>query len=252
MAARSTRRRRRRGRFGFLYVLLSIVLILGAVAGGSIVFFRVENIEVTGCSIYTAEQVITASGIQEGDNLFLIGKVSTARKILQELPYVKDISPKRELPGTMHLVINECTPMAVLQDSRGDWWVLDEGGKLLERGGSELLAQYPKVIGLEALMPSAGSNLAVSVEERGKLDALRQILSALKKRGMKDRLGDIDLSGTTEIIFAYEDRFDVHVPMYSDNFSRLIHTLDEIAVYLDEGQIGTVDMTGSQARFIPD
>lgn len=252
MAARSTKRRRRRGRFGILYVLLSIVLIFGAIAGGSIVFFRVEDITVSGCSIYTQEEIIAAAGIQEGDNLFLIGKVSTARKILQALPYVKDVSPKRELPGTMNIIINECTPVAAVKGTDGSWWVIDEDAKLLEQGGGELRGQYAQVTGLELLMPSAGSNLAVSVEESGKLNALKQILSALKKRGMVQQLGDMDLSGTTEITFAYEGRFDVCLPMYSDNFSQLIHTLDEIAAYLDDGQIGTIDMTGSQARFIPD
>lgn len=251
MAARRTRNQRRRGRFGILYVLLSIVLIFGAIVGGSIVFFRVENIEVSGCSIYSQEEIIAAADIREGDNLFLIGKVSMARKILQALPYVKDVSPRRELPGTMNIVINECTPVAVVKGTDGNWWVIDEDTKLLERGGQELHAQYAQVTGLELLMPSVGSKMAVSVEESGKLDALKQILSALKKRGMVQQLGDMDLSGTTEITFVYEDRFDVRVPIYSDHFSQLIHTLDEIAAYLDDGQIGTIDMTGSQARFIP-
>lgn len=252
MAARRTRNQRRRGRFGILYVLLCVVLILAAVVGGSIVFFRVENIEVSGCSTYSQEEIIAAADIREGDNLFLIGKVSMARKILQALPYVKDVSPRRQLPGTMNIIINECTPVAVVKGTDGDWWIIDEDAKLLEQGGQEMRGQYAQVIGLEPLMPSVGGYMAVSVEESGKLDALKQILSALKKRGMVQQLGDMDLSGTAEITFAYEDRFNVRVPIYSDHFSKLIHTLDEIAAYLDDGQIGTVDLTGSQARFIPD
>ena len=43
MAARKNNRgrRRNRGRFGFLYVLLSFILIVAAILVGSMVFFRV-------------------------------------------------------------------------------------------------------------------------------------------------------------------------------------------------------------------
>lgn len=252
MAAAYTRRRRRRGRFGILYVLLSAVLIVGAVVGGCIVFFRVEKVTVSGSTIYSHEQIVAASGIESGDNLFLIRKIPTARKILQELPYIKEVQPRRDLPSTFHIDVTECTPAAVIKSGDGAWWILDESCKLLEQGGEELSDRYACVDGIEPLMPSVGSNLAVSVEESGKLNGLRQILSALKERDMIQNLGDVDLSGTAEITMGYEQRFTVRLPMYSDDFRHLVHTLQKIAAYLDDGQTGTIDLTGSRGRFIPD
>ena len=45
---RHSNRRRRRGNFGFLYKLLSVLVICAAVVMALTLFFRVDTIEVTG------------------------------------------------------------------------------------------------------------------------------------------------------------------------------------------------------------
>ena len=74
MAARKNRnrQRRRRGRFGFLYKLLSFLVIFAAILVGCVVFFRVNEVIVTGNSRYSDQEVIAASGVELGDNLFLV------------------------------------------------------------------------------------------------------------------------------------------------------------------------------------
>lgn len=255
MAARNSRRRRRRGRFGFLYKLLSIVLILAAIVGGCIVFFRVEEIEISGSTVYTDEEIIAAAGVEQGDNLFLVGVVQTAREIRSQLPYINDVNIRWSLPDTLSITVSECDPAGVLEGEGGAWWVMDSSCKLLEQGGSELAKQYPKITGLTPLMPSEGSKVAVAVEESTKLDALKQILAALEERDMLAQLQGIDMSGVSEIRMTYEERFDVRLPLYSDDFRLLIHTLQEVAASLNAGQTGTVDLTvdlaRERARFIP-
>ena len=97
---RHSNRRRRRGNFGFLYKLLSVLVICAAVVMALTLFFRVDTIEVTGTERYTEKDVIEASGIQLGDNLFLLNKYEAARSIAEQLPYIdiEDIRIRRELP----------------------------------------------------------------------------------------------------------------------------------------------------------
>jgi hypothetical protein len=121
--------------------------------------------------------------------------------------------------------------------------VLDRSCKLLEQGGSELVGQYPRIRGLTALMPSAGSLLAVSVEESSKLDSLKQLLSAMDERDMLGQVGDIDLSGSSEILMTYDGRITVRLPLYSDDFHLLVHRLQAAVDSLDAGQTGTLDLT---------
>ena len=152
MAARKkrNRHRRRRGRFGFLYPLLSFLIIFAAILAGSVAFFRVNQVTVVGNSRYTAEEVAEASGVQIGDNLCLINKPKTAQSILRRLPYVEKVSPVRRLPDTLELRITETSAVAAVQ-AEESWWLLDAGGKLLEQGDAPLdqaLALFEEGTGL--------------------------------------------------------------------------------------------------------
>ena len=66
MARRRHSRRRGRGSFGFLYKLLSVLAICGAIIAAMTLFFRVDEIVVTGQKRYTAEEIQTASGVEPG------------------------------------------------------------------------------------------------------------------------------------------------------------------------------------------
>lgn len=253
MAARRGRKRRRRGRFSFLYKLLSFVLILAALIVGCVVFFRVEEITVIGSTVYSDEEIIAAAGVEKGNNLFriLAKTMRTGKKIVDQLPYVDTVNLRPVLPNTLVITVTECTPVAVLEGERGTWWVIDGSCKLLEQGGSELKLQYPQISGLTALMPVAGSKLAVAVEESAKLNALEQLLLALAEREMLEQVQGIDLSGVSEIRMDYEDRFTVRMPLYSEDFHLLVHQLQESAAYLNLGQTGTIDLTGERPHYIP-
>ena len=86
-AARNNRRRRRgRSRFGGLLKVLCALAVLVALTMGATVFFQVEQVEVIGNHRYTAEEVVEASGIQVGDNLYHMNKFAVAREMLEELP----------------------------------------------------------------------------------------------------------------------------------------------------------------------
>ena len=86
MGRRRNSNRRRRGSFGFLYKVLSMLAICGAIVVAMTLFFRVDTILVTGQQRYTQQEVVDASGIQTGDNLFLLNKYAVADSIARELP----------------------------------------------------------------------------------------------------------------------------------------------------------------------
>lgn len=104
---RHSNRRRRRGNFGFLYKLLSVLVICAAVVMALTLFFRVDTIEVTGTERYTEKDVIEASGIQLGDNLFLLNKYEAARSIAEQLPYI-DIEDIRHPAGAAGHSADRC------------------------------------------------------------------------------------------------------------------------------------------------
>ena len=253
MAARGSKYSRRRGRFGVLYKLLSVLLILAALVAGCIVFFRVEKITVTGSTTYTEQQIVDVSGVKMEDNLFLIRKVPTGRKILGALPYIKEVNIRRNLPNGLAIAVNECIPVAALQGEGESWWILDSSAKLLEQGDESVAEPFMKITGLTALKPSAGDRVAVSVEETTRLGSLKDILAALEERKMFADVNSVDLSAATEIHMIYQDHYTVRMPAYSDDFHRLIHTLQVVAEHPKvAGRSGTIDLTRKDPSFIPD
>jgi len=107
-AARNNRKRRpSRGRFGFLFKLLCVLTLLAALTVGVTVFFRVESVQVSGNSRYTADEVAAVTGIQMGDNLYGMNKYSIYRRMLEELPYIKSVNIRRDLPSTILVTITE-------------------------------------------------------------------------------------------------------------------------------------------------
>jgi cell division protein FtsQ len=247
---RNNRRRRRRGRFGFLYKLLSAVLIMGAIFAGCVVFFRVNQVRVEGCVHYTQAQIEEASGGKTGDKLFLLNKNHIARSILSALPYVDEVAIRRDLPDTLVVTITECTPVASIRSGE-NWWVMDDQGKLLEKGDEALGSKYAVVTGLTPILPETGINLAVGDEDRAKLKSLTQLLTALTGRGMAEKVSAVDLTDTATLTLRYDGRFTVQLPMTTD-FDRKVWRLEEVVKLLESNESGTLDLTGDKGYFRPD
>ena len=182
--SRSRTRRRNRGRFGPLFKLLCVLAVVVALTGGATVFFRVETVTVTGNQRYTQEEIIAASGIQMGDNLYALNKVRIDRKIRTQLPYVGELSINRALPSTILINVTEWEAVAQVavpdpeqaaaaqEDLTGgqegaepvplaqEPWLISVKGKLLEPAPADSGA-IP-VTGLTPIAPEAGSMLAMA------------------------------------------------------------------------------------------
>lgn len=243
---KQNRQRRRRGRFGVLYKLLSFSLIFSAIMAGSVIFFRVNEITVSGNSRYTAEQIIAASGVEVGDNLFLINKPQTVRAITKSLPYVEKVSPVKALPDRLELHITESTAVAYWQDESG-YWLVNSATKVVElTEDSSLIEGLPRIMGLTSVHPVLGTQLAAELEEQLRLDSLRELLAALDGREMAEQVTEfMDLSNSNVIYFGYGSDLTVAVPM-SGNFDRLTYSLQGVLnTCAEQGVLvaGTLDLT---------
>ena len=90
---RSKRRRQRQTEYrrtGGLTKLLIMLAVVAAIVLGVAIFFRVHTVEVQGNTIYSSEQVVKASGVEEGDNLLMVNRAAVAGRIKAMMPYVRD------------------------------------------------------------------------------------------------------------------------------------------------------------------
>jgi len=260
MAARNHRNRprRQRRRFGALYKLLSFLVIFAALLAGSVAFFRVNHISVTGNSRYTTEEVVAAAGVSSGENLLLVDRNQTAIAITDALPYVEKVSVIKRLPDTMELRVTESVAVAAVQ-AEGSWWLINGDCKLLERGDESMRGELPQVLGLTPLVPVVAGRITIdqTIEtEQVKLDGLKNLLSALQAWGMMDRLsGFIDLSSGTDIYFGCGNALTVQIPISGDFDRRLLSLQRVLDTFQEQGEeaTGTLDLTHGDhtARLLP-
>lgn len=248
---RGTPRRRRRSRRknGFVYRLLSFIIICVVLVMASIVFFKANVIEITGCQRYTQEEIAQAAGVSKGDNLFLLNKFSMANRIFKQLPYVDEVQISRRLPDTLEIQVTECVAAAVIEQD-GNVWLIDKKGKILENIKESDAAQYTKVTGPKLLAPSVGSVLAYSEENRLQQTQLIQFLQALSDRQMLAKSQTVDISGESDILLGYDNRFTVRIPETADYGYKLDY-LQKVVEQLTDTEHGTIDLSGEAAYFIP-
>lgn len=218
VSARHNRKRKHgRRRMGLLFKLLCGAALAAALTVGATVFFQVETIAVVGSSRYTPEEVIAASGVAVGDNLFRMNKNQVSQRIRQQLPYIGDVAVQRGLPSTLTFTVKEWAAAARVEvyadpetaeppdgEQEGDKsseeapeapreqgtaatapWLINAAGKLLEEAG-EGSGAIP-VTGLTVLSPWAGEQMAVPQSQQERLETLKKLLSALERAGSWSR-----------------------------------------------------------------
>ena len=115
----------------FFYIFLFLAVIGTAVTLSLTVLFRVERIEVQGESRYSAEQIVQASGLETGGNLFLTDTGEAASAIEKALPYIGEAKVSRVLPSELSISVQE-EPAASAILWEGQYVVLGASGKVLE------------------------------------------------------------------------------------------------------------------------
>lgn len=266
-SSRSRTHRKNRGRFGPLFKLLCVIAVAVALTVGATVFFRVETIAVSGNQRYTQEDIITASGIQLGDNLYALNKVRIGRNIRTLLPYIGELSITRALPSTIvihvteweavaRLTVPEADRAAAVQEElaggkaeaepavlAGESWLISVKGKLLEPAPADSGA-IP-VTGLTPIAPEAGSMLAVPQSEETRLSALLALLEALEQAELFSQVTSIRLENT-QLTVRYLDRYNVRMALDAD-FGYDLRLMQSVRTQIEAEQgpeaRGSIDLT---------
>ena len=254
MARRRHSRRRSRGSFGFLYKLLSVVLICAAIIVAMTLFFRVDEIIVTGQNRYTAEEIRAASGVEPGSNLYLLNKYDVARSITAALPYIENVRVNRKLPDALVIEVRESgRPFAVVQE--GVAWLVSGNGKIVEQIPASQAGEYGRISGCELLAPSVGTPIALATEYAAQQSSLLDLLAALDAAGLGENVDGIRLDDLSCLNMDYIGRFTVRMAYGADyewELTKLEKTLESDKI--QSNMTGTIDLrlNSERAFLIPD
>lgn len=128
--------RQKHRRNALLVILLVATVVVAAVILSLTVFFKISAVEVDASKTqYTADQVRAASGVETGDNLFLMNREEVADNISHQLPYSGEISVRRSFPSKVKIYVEDSAITSAVKYN-DEFIVLNESNKVLEKVGS--------------------------------------------------------------------------------------------------------------------
>jgi len=234
-----------------LFAPISILLVGVAIIFGMGVFFRVQEIEVTGSVSYTDDEVIEASGIDIGDNLFFINRISASSRIFSRLPFVEEASIERVLPNKLIITVDESFALAYVS-WEGQSWMMTGNCKLLGSGTGDELSGLIHVLNVFPTNPKAGEIMAVEAGDSLKLSYLQTLLHAMQQLGITTDVADLDMQNPASPTFRYLDRFTVKMGP-NDNTDYKLRMLLSAVEQMESDITGTVDLSeGTTVHMSPD
>ena len=249
MARRRNNRRRRRGRLSFLWRPLGAVVAVAAMVAAAALFFRMDHIVVSGNERYAEQEVLDASGLELGSNLYLLNKYAVKEAIFTRLPYVEEVRINRKLPDTLVIEVSECEAAAAVEEGNGVW-LISANGKLLERANAAGVG-CPLLTGERLVEPEVSAQADFGAAAAYRANVALTLLREADSRGMRDKIERIDLADETALNFGYLYRFAVRIPWTADVGYKL-ESLATVVDYLEVNETGRIDlMTDGKASFIP-
>ena len=243
--------RKRKKRRSALSVPLSFIVICAAIVFGMSVFFRVSKIEVSGATQYSEAEIIEASGIESGDNLFFLNRFTAISRLYSKLPYVEEAQINRVFPNKVIITVNESVKIAYVH-AETELWAIDRKCKLLEKISHTEAYGLIEVAGLTPAAPGGGAILTVGEEEGIKVGYLADILDAIQSRDMQGDVRRIDMSNPANPSFEYLDRFIVKLGA-NDSTSYKFEALLGAIQKLSPNDAGTIDLSiKKEVHFSPD
>lgn len=206
--------------------LVSVAAVALALIFGLSIFFKVENVEVSGNVRYTEWDVREASGVQDGENLLTLSHASIGAKVLTKLPYLATARVGIRLPNTLIIEVTELDVVYAAEAKDGSWWLLSADGKIVDKSNSGDAGEHTKLLGIQLDNPQIGEQAVaaepdttqegstetpVTVYARERLAALLTIIQNLERWRILGLAATIDVSDMGRIILWYGKQYEVNL-----------------------------------------
>lgn len=228
--------------------LMFIVVIVATIFVMS-VFFRVSDIEVTGNTHYTDEEIIRAIDIEQGDNLFFFDRFAAISRVFAKLPYIEEVSVVRKLPNKVTIEVVESTALAYIKlgDER---WTLDHNCKVLGKAADGETGQLVEVSGISPGTLLIGEQLTTADGDTALVEQLAEVLYQIQERGLTSYISLVDITDTNDVQLSYAGRYTVKLGN-SSGTEHKFGMLVSVVAKLGAEDVGLIDLSdGTTAHFM--
>lgn len=227
----------------FAVVVIATVFLMS-------IFLRINDIRVEGNEHYTDEEIIKAIDIEQGDNLFFFDRFAAISRVFAKLPYVEEVSVKRELPDRVIIRVAECKALAYI--AVGDEnWTIDHNCKVLGKATSGELGSLIRIEGIDPGTLLIGEKLTTSDGDEMPVDFVSDALHQIQGRQLAEHVRSMDFTEILGVKLQYGTRFTVILGGRS-SLDHKFAMLESVLEQLKAGDVGIIDVSdGTSAHFIP-
>ena len=234
------RRRRRKRRNIFFYTALFLLVIGVAVLLCFTVLFKLETITVSGSSRYSAEEIIKASGLVKGENLFRQDVEKASDRVEEQLPYIGEANISRKLPAEIVITVSEAQVAGVVE-FEGQNILLDANGKVLEATGN-MPEDCPIFKGMKVKNAVPGKPLEYADQEQK--ETVDSLMQAIRESGL-EKITEYDVTDMYNLSLVYNNKIRLELGVSTDLVYKLRFFNEGLlqAGKLTDSDTGTLDLS---------
>ncbi|MBR5218941.1 MAG: FtsQ-type POTRA domain-containing protein, partial [Clostridia bacterium] len=208
---KSKLKRRQKKQLAFLTMITLVAALIAVILLTPA--FNVNNIEITGNSMVSDEEIIMAGGLSKNVNILNVD-TDAAEENIKSLPYIKKAEIKRSFPDTIKIKVTEEVGVAYFTTKDG-YVIIASDGKCIDvssglsedKNSSGQVAQLPKlpvIKGIKNVKYSKGE--IVKSEDSHRLKSLFVCLHEFARQGYIFDMKEIDMSDPEDIRFYYKGK----------------------------------------------
>ena len=256
--AKVNRRKRRKKK---IFVTIAFLITVAAIATVVCLamFFNIEKMNVAGLLRYEAEEIITAIGVEVGDNIFAVDDNAIEEMLCKDFPYIEKVDVVRLLPTTIEFVVTEVDPAYAMISDGTHYTLISEQMKVLEHKEGRSIEGVPIVVGMDLTNIEQGTKIKEVYESvqyqtedefKERKEQYRLVMESLYtvknvdtvvKKIEFDDISYYDVSDPLTVSILYDDRIIIELGSeleleYKFAFAKTV--LDE----LSDSYSGTIDL----------
>ena len=190
--------------------VISFVLILAVFAVMCIVVYRllfvISDISVDGSENYSADEIIAASGVAEGDHLYSFRASSTEQSIILRCPLVSSVRVKRSAPRKVTFQITE-EKSTYYADFYGEYRAMSSDLRVLYSVTRDEAREQGLVLLKLPAVSKAVSGTAAQYSSVRRDSYIYDTVKALSESELWGRIGAVDLTGKYDIKMVCDGKY---------------------------------------------
>ncbi len=199
---------KRRRRILAYCVIIFILLVIFTILAFT-VFLRIGQINISGKTNYTREEIIEASGLEVGDQLYLFSTDKAEKRITESLPYIEKAEITRKISGKVSVSVTAAKAQYVMAYGE-KYAVLGDDGKVLGITDKAKIKGKTLVITGAALKNATPGEKTLQFsdekdDKRETAETFEKILNVINTTGLKD-IVEINMTKKNNITMNYQNR----------------------------------------------